>query len=121
MSSVGWLLVRFRLLLQSLSLRVGSHSVAGVAGLRRYGYNVEADRISIKFLSMVLVNFERDANIREKYNVVTDSSNVKLAEGYRDNIIGFGWTNAVFLELLNELPADQIERIPTTPGGVGRQ
>jgi alpha,alpha-trehalase len=87
-----------------------------VEGLRRYGYNAEADRISIKFLSMVLVNFERDANIREKYNVVTDSSNIKLAEGYRDNIIGFGWTNAVFLELMNELPKDQIERILAAPG-----
>jgi alpha,alpha-trehalase len=92
-----------------------------VEGLRRYGYNAEADRISIKFLSMVLVNFERDANIREKYNVVTDSSNIKLAEGYRDNIIGFGWTNAVFLELLNELPTAKIERIFATPGGIGHQ
>jgi alpha,alpha-trehalase len=92
-----------------------------VEGLRRYGYNAEADRISIKFLSMVLVNFERDANIREKYNVVTDSSNFKLAEGYRDNIIGFGWTNAVFLELLNELPTDKIERIFTAPGSIGHQ
>lgn len=92
-----------------------------VEGLRRYGYNVEADRISIKFLSMVLVNFERDANIREKYDVVTDSSNIKLAEGYRDNIIGFGWTNAVFLELLHELPADRIERILAPPGSIGHQ
>ena len=29
---------------------------------------------------------------REKYNVVSDSPNFKLAEGYRDNIVGFGWT-----------------------------
>lgn len=87
-----------------------------VEGLRRYGYNEEADRISIKFLSMVLVNFERDTNIREKYNVVTDSSNIKLTEGYRDNIIGFGWTNAVFLELMNELPPNQIERVLAAPG-----
>jgi len=92
-----------------------------VEGLRRYGYNAEAGRISIKFLSMVLVNFERDANIREKYNVVTDSSNIKLAEGYRDNIIGFGWTNAVFLELLNELPSDQVERVLAAPGSVVHQ
>lgn len=91
-----------------------------VEGLRRYGYNAEADRISVKFLSMVLANFERDANIREKYNVVTDSSNIQLAEGYRDNIIGFGWTNAVFLELLNELPAGQIGRIAATPDGTMR-
>jgi alpha,alpha-trehalase len=92
-----------------------------VEGLRRYGYNVEADRISIRFLSMVLVNFERDANIREKYDVVADSSNIELAEGYRDNIIGFGWTNAVFLELMNELPADKIERILAPPGSIRHQ
>lgn len=72
-----------------------------VEGLRRYGYNAEADRISSEFLAMVLANFERDGNIREKYNVVTDSSNIELAEGYRGNIVGFGWTNGVFLELLN--------------------
>jgi alpha,alpha-trehalase len=80
-----------------------------VEGLRRYGYNAEADRISYKFLSMVLANFAREGNIREKYNVVTDSSNVKLAEGYRDNIIGFGWTNGVFLELLSQLPPEGIK------------
>jgi alpha,alpha-trehalase len=82
-----------------------------VEGLRRYGYNAEADRISYKFLSMVLANFERDANIREKYNVVTDSSNIEVAEGYRSNIIGFGWTNAVFLELLKQLPPESLNRL----------
>jgi alpha,alpha-trehalase len=82
-----------------------------VEGLRRYGYNGDADRISYKFLSMVLANFGRDGNIREKYNVVTDSSNVEVAEGYRGNIIGFGWTNGVFLELLNQLPNQWVSRL----------
>jgi len=84
-----------------------------VEGLRRYGYNAEADRISYKFLSMVLTNFVRDGNIREKYNVVTDSSNLKLSEGYRDNVAGFGWTNGVFLELLNALPKQLANRLST--------
>jgi alpha,alpha-trehalase len=95
--------------------------LVAVEGLRRYGYNAEADLISIKFLSMVLVNFERDGTIREKYNVVTDSSNIKPAEGYRDNIIGFGWTNAVFLELMNQLPTDQMERILAAPGSLAHR
>jgi alpha,alpha-trehalase len=82
-----------------------------VEGLRRYGYNTEADRISSKFLSMVLTNFARDGNIREKYDVVSDSSNFKLTEGYRDNVVGFGWTNGVFLELLNALPKDAVSRL----------
>jgi alpha,alpha-trehalase len=81
-----------------------------VEGLRRYGYNSEADRISCKFVSMVLDNFARDGTIREKYNVVSDSSNIQLAEGYRDNIVGFGWTNGVFLELLNGLPPGRFGR-----------
>jgi len=42
-----------------------------VEGLRRYGYGVEADRITGKFLSTVLENFSREHNIRKKYNVVT--------------------------------------------------
>ena len=81
-----------------------------VEGLRRYGYDEDADRISCKFLSMVLDNFARDGNIREKYNVVSDSSNVQLREGYRDNIVGFGWTNGVFLELLNGMTPERFDR-----------
>ena len=75
-----------------------------VEGLRRYGYGVEADRISGKFLSTVLENFNREHNIREKYNVVTRSSETHIVEGYSQNVTGFGWTNAVFLELLHESP-----------------
>ncbi len=75
-----------------------------VEGLRRYGYDQEADRISEHFLSMVLENFKRDHTIREKYNVVTRSSETSVVEGYSQNVTGFGWTNAVFLELLHESP-----------------
>ena len=73
-------------------------------GLRRYGYDREADRISGEFLSMVVENFRRDHTIREKYNVVTRSSETKVVEGYAQNVTGFGWTNAVFLELLHASP-----------------
>jgi alpha,alpha-trehalase len=86
-----------------------------VEGLRRYGYNADANRISHKFLSMVVANFERDKDIREKYDVVMDSSNIQVAEGYRGNIIGFGWTNAVFLELMNQLPQKWVARIGELP------
>jgi alpha,alpha-trehalase len=75
-----------------------------IEGLRRYGYDREADRISENFLAMVLDNFERDHTIREKYNVVTRSSETNVVEGYAQNFTGFGWTNAVFLELLHESP-----------------
>ena len=75
-----------------------------VDGLRRYGFNADADRISIKFLSTVLDDFERTGQIVEKYNMQTRSSDVKVAAGYQYNVVGFGWTNGVFVVLLDELP-----------------
>ena len=75
-----------------------------IEGLRRYGYQADADRISLEFLSMVLDNFLRDGTIREKYNVVTRSSATQINVGYKANMVGFGWTNGVFLALLHELP-----------------
>lgn len=77
-----------------------------VEGLRRYGFNADADHISTEFLSMVLENFRRDGTIREKYNVVTRSSETSVSVGYSTNMVGFGWTNGVFLVLLHELPKD---------------
>ncbi|HEY2647436.1 MAG TPA: trehalase family glycosidase, partial [Candidatus Acidoferrales bacterium] len=73
-----------------------------VEGLRRYGYNADADRISYKFLSTVLQNFRRDGTLREKYDVVSQSTKTNVKVGYSQNEDGFGWTNAVFLELLHE-------------------
>jgi alpha,alpha-trehalase len=74
-----------------------------VEGLRRYGYSADADRIANKFLETVAKNMRRDGTIREKYNVVTGSSETNLTAGYRENVIGFGWTNGVFLELYYQL------------------
>jgi alpha,alpha-trehalase len=82
-----------------------------IEGLRRYGYEADADRISQKFLSMVLENFRRDGTIREKYNVATRSSETNIRAGYTENVIGFGWTNAAFLELLHALPKEQAARL----------
>ena len=74
-----------------------------VDGLRQYGYYADAERISTKFLSTVMENFQRDGYIVEKYNMLTRSSDVKVAAGYQMNAVGFGWTNGVFLVLLDEL------------------
>ena len=82
-----------------------------IEGLRRYGYNADADRISYEFLSMVAENFRRDGNIREKYNVVTRSSDAHVELGYKANVVGFGWTNAAFLELLHALPKEMVDRL----------
>ena len=82
-----------------------------IQGLRRYGYNAEADRLSYKFLSTVIENFQRDGTIREKYNVVTRSSESPVTVGYQENVVGFGWTNGAFLELLHALPKDAVEKL----------
>src|SRR6202051_896702 len=82
-----------------------------VEGMRHYGHNVEADRVSAEFLSTVLENFQRDKTIREKYNVVTRSSETNVKVGYAANVIGFGWTNGVFVELLHSLPPEKIKQL----------
>ena len=89
-----------------------------VDGLRRYGYNNDADRVSYKFLSTVAENFRRDGTIREKYNVVTKSSEAQVELGYQMNVVGFGWTNAAFVELFHDLPksmADRLEQEQSQP------
>ncbi len=67
-----------------------------VAGLDRNGFHEDAVRISNKFRATILENFLRDGTIREKYNVVSGSANVQVAAGYKSNVVGFGWTNAVY-------------------------
>ncbi len=89
----------------------GNIEMVCIAGLRRYGFNADADRVSYEFLSTVAGNFRRDGNIREKYNVVTRSSEAHVELGYEMNVVGFGWTNAAFLELLHGLPKDMVERL----------
>jgi alpha,alpha-trehalase len=85
--------------------------IIAIEGLRRYGFNDDANRISYNFLSTVAKNFRRDGTIREKYNVVTRSSESDVHAGYQQNVIGFGWTNAAFLVFLHELPKDLVERL----------
>jgi alpha,alpha-trehalase len=82
-----------------------------VEGLRRYGYEADANGISLQFLSMVLQNFRKDKTLYEKYNVDTRSSATSIQVGYRTNVVGFGWTNGVFLALYHALPKAAQERL----------
>ena len=77
-----------------------------IQGLRRYGYTKEADRITANFLSMILKEFIQHNTIVEKYDVERRESEVSagLKFGYKSNEIGFGWTNAAFVELYSNLP-----------------
>ena len=92
------------------ALRIGSLAMDRGEALRRYGYKSEADRVSQKFLSLVQQEFVRYGTIEEKYDVVRRQSDVsnRLRFGYSTNEAGFGWTNAVFTALFDELaPSDQ--------------
>jgi alpha,alpha-trehalase len=82
-----------------------------VDGLRRYGFAADADRISQEFLSLVLEQYRRIGTIVEKYDVVRRSTDLsgQLHFGYRTNEAGFGWTNATFTKLLDELPPEKRE------------
>ncbi len=76
-----------------------------IEGLRRYGFEAEADRLSFKFLQMILRDFNEHHIIKEKYDVVTGKSDLGegIKFGYTTNEIGFGWTNAAFVVLWQEL------------------
>jgi len=76
-----------------------------VDGLRSYGFSEAADRIATKFLSLVRDDYLKSGTIVEKYDVVRRTAGVSggIRFGYRSNEPGFGWTNAVFTALLDEL------------------
>jgi alpha,alpha-trehalase len=80
-----------------------------VKGLRRYGYREEADRIAVRFLSLVLKEFIAHNTVVEKYDVVRRLSQLGagIKFGYSSNEIGFGWTNAAFVEMYAELPDEK--------------
>jgi alpha,alpha-trehalase len=73
-----------------------------VQGLRRAGSEQDADRVARKFVALVAKEFGEHGTIVEKYDVVRAESDVSagLRFGYTSNEVGFGWTNAAFLELL---------------------
>lgn len=82
-----------------------------IDGMRRYGFDKDANRVSLEFLSMIEENFRHDGDLREKYDVVTRSSETFVQGGYNINVIGFGWTNAAFVELLHKLPASEAAKL----------
>ena len=73
-----------------------------VQGLRRYGFDQDAARLTRKFVSLVTKEFEEHGTIVEKYDVRRRESDVSadIRFGYSTNVIGFGWTNAAYVELL---------------------
>jgi alpha,alpha-trehalase len=69
-----------------------------IAGLEAEGFHAEAARVAQHFDATVDQGFAEDGTIREKYNVVSRNANVQVSTGYKQNVIGFGWTNAIYLK-----------------------
>jgi alpha,alpha-trehalase len=70
-----------------------------IKGLDQNGFTRDAGRVAAEFSQTIRQNFVHDGTIREKYNVVSGSSNIEVATGYKSNVVGFGWTNGVYLEM----------------------
>lgn len=72
-----------------------------IKGLLNYGYKAEAERLAIKWLDLNAKVFHETGKMWEKYNVVNCDIGVLNSERYLLQS-GFGWTNAIFLRLVNE-------------------
>ncbi len=70
-----------------------------IDGMVKVGDTVDAVRTSQEFSKTIEEGFAHDQTLREKYNVVSGTSQVDVATGYKMNVVGFGWTNAVYLEM----------------------
>jgi alpha,alpha-trehalase len=92
------------------------HQVIVVEGLRRYGFHAEADQVAYRWLSMVMdIAGQHNGLIKEKYDVVRRSADVPVEYGNQgadrgpymaprsERTLGFAWTNASVLLLLNGL------------------
>jgi alpha,alpha-trehalase len=66
-------------------------------GLRAYGYNDEAETVVRAWLTNNLDHFKKNGVFREAYNVV--NPDLPPRPGLYPPQLGFGWTNAVFIDL----------------------
>ncbi len=70
-----------------------------VKGLDAYGFHADARRIAGEFTATIDRSLAADGTIREKYNMVRGNADVTIRAGYKANVIGFGWTNGVYLKM----------------------
>ena len=76
-----------------------------VEGLRRYGYNAEAERIARKWVVTNLDWFNEHGVFLEKYNVVNPKKHP--VEGVYPSQTGFGWTNALFVKFVHDFKFEE--------------
>ncbi len=80
-------------------------------GLRRYGHEAAARRLSLDFVALVSKELRARGTILEKYDVERCTSDFGEGPrfGYASNEVGFGWTNGVVLELLADLASPSLD------------
>jgi len=71
-----------------------------IEGLKNYGYHEEAKRIASAWVKTNLDWFDRNGVFLEKYNVVNTKK--PPIEGLYPSQTGFGWTNAIFIKLVED-------------------
>ncbi len=69
-----------------------------IAGLLKYGLAHDAERLAKKWLDMNKKVFQATGKFWEKYNVVTCT---EANSGRYPTQTGFGWTNSIFVKLLD--------------------
>ena len=77
-----------------------------VCGLATHGFSADARRIAQKFTGTIDRSYAIDGTIREKYNMVLGNADVQVTAGYTQNVVGFGWSNGVYLMMRELLSAD---------------
>ncbi|MDO9367570.1 MAG: alpha,alpha-trehalase TreF [Sphingopyxis sp.] len=75
-----------------------------VAGLRRYGHHELAGQIAARWIATVEATYAATGLLYEKYNI--ESPSVGRGGEY-DPQIGFGWTNGVTAEFIDDAGADR--------------
>ncbi|WP_158881534.1 trehalase family glycosidase [Rhodanobacter sp. L36] len=76
-----------------------------IDGFEQYGFHDDAQRLAREFTGTIDRSLADDGTIREKYNMVSGNADVKISAGYKANVIGFGWSNGVYLKLQQLLQA----------------
>ncbi|RPE76902.1 trehalase family glycosidase [Vulcaniibacterium tengchongense] len=70
-----------------------------ISGLEAYGFRDDARRLAEKFTATIDRALAHDGTIREKYNMDSGDADVEVSVGYSENVVGFGWSNGVYLKL----------------------
>lgn len=87
-----------------------------VQAMERYGYRAEAERVARKWIRTNLEWFEDHGEFLEKYNVVQPDQ--PPVEGVYPSQSGFGWTNAVFMNLCRKYLSE--DELPLMPAAVAQ-